>query len=215
MAEACIVLYSSAVRTGNLETARRWNKTAINLRRNVGDWDGLVFELTMGAMAPFFLADYEDAKQMLVEALQVGRETRNTYSLGLALCFLGTICLVEGERIQALDYFSQHAALAVETNDVRHKTFSVYYLGWLLLKLGRYQPALQLIGALDVSNRYPMTVAIYEIPAVRDDIQQYSQSARQVLGEAEYNAAYAEGRLLSLDSAMAHGLQQAEAALQL
>jgi hypothetical protein len=49
---------------------------------------------------------------------------------------------------------------------------------------------------------------------LRDAFQRYRQEARQALGEAGYDAVYAEGRLLSLDKAMADGLRKAEAALQ-
>jgi hypothetical protein len=214
MAEACIVLYGSTVRRGELETARRWTDMGVALRRKLGDLDGLAGDLTIGALARFSLADYEGAKQMLAEVLQIGLGTRNTYSQGLAICFLGMTCLVDGEPGQSLDYFSQHAALAGETNDARYKTFNIYYVAWLLLRQGQYRPALQLIGAFEVSNRFHTVVIAYEIPAIRDAIQQYRQEARQALGEAEYNAAYAEGRLLSLDQAVALGLRQAEAALR-
>jgi hypothetical protein len=167
----------------------------------------------MGAQIPFSVADYEGAKRMLDEALVASQKTRYKYSLGLVLCLRGITCLFEGEPGQALDCFSQHAALADETSDTVLKTFNIYYLAWLLLKLRHYRLALQLIGTLEMSNRYH-TVRIYETPLLRDIFQQYRQAARQALGEEEYNAAYAEGRLLSLDNAMTNGLRQAEAALQ-
>jgi hypothetical protein len=212
MAEACIVLFGSAFEAGDAETARRWNETGIALRRKIGDKDGLAFDLTLGAQVPFSVADYEGAKRMLAEALVAGQETRYKYSLGLAQCLLGMTCLFGGEPGQALDYFSQQAALASETSDAVLKTFNIYYLAWLFLKLHRYRLALQLIGAFEGSNRYH-AVIMYETPALRDAFTQGSQEARQALGEAEYNDAYAEGRLLSLDQAMAYGLQQAEIAV--
>jgi non-specific serine/threonine protein kinase len=213
MAEACLVLYSSASNAGDLNSARYWNETGIGLRRKIGDKDGLAFDLTMGAMLTFFLADHEGAKRMLDEAMQASQEMRYHYSLGLALCVRGMISLLKDEPGQALDYFSQHAALAGETSDAMLKVFTIYYLAWLLLKLRRYHLAVQLTGACEASNRYH-TVTIYETPFAREAIQQHRQEARQALGEAQYNAAYAEGRLLSFDSAIAQGLQQAEAALQ-
>ncbi|MGE5373997.1 MAG: ATP-binding protein, partial [Bacteroidota bacterium] len=213
MAEACIVLYASASDAGDLEAARYWSETGIALRRKIGDKDGLAYDLTMGALVPFFQADYKGAKRMLAEAMQACRETRFRYSMGLALGLLGMTCLFADEPGQALDYFSQHAALAGETSDATLKTFNLYFLTWLFLKLGQYRPALQLIGTLEVSNLH-RTATLYAGPALQEGFEQYRQEARQALGEAEYNAAYAEGRLLSLDSAIAQGLQQAEAALQ-
>jgi predicted ATPase/class 3 adenylate cyclase len=213
MAEACTLLFGSATNAGDMESARYWNETGIALRRKLGDKDGLAYDLTMGALVPFFLADYEGAKRLLADAMQACHETRYRYSLGLALGFLGMTCLFAGEPGQALDYFSQHAALAGETSDATLKTFNLYFLTWLFLKLRQYRPALQLIGTLEVSNLH-RTATLYAGPTLQDAFEQYRQEARLALGEAEYNAAYAEGRLLSLDSAMAQGLQQAEAALR-
>jgi tetratricopeptide (TPR) repeat protein len=213
MAEACIVLYGSAFNVGDLETAQHWNKTAIALRRKIGDADGLAFDLTLGTLVPFCLGDYEGAKRMLAEALQACQKTRYKYNLGLALCYRGMISLVEGEPGQALDYFSQQAAVAIETSDSVSKTFTVYYLALLLLKIRQYRLAVRLIGALEGSSGHH-AVLLYVNPVFHEAFEESRLEARQALGEAEYEAAYAEGRLLSLDQAVALGLQQAEAALR-
>jgi predicted ATPase/class 3 adenylate cyclase len=212
MAEACIVLYSHAFDRGDLAASRRWNETAIALRKEVGDKDGLAFDLTMGSLVPFSMGDYQGTKRMLAPALEAGKETRFKYTLGLSLCLWGMTCLFEGDLSQALDSFSQQAALAAEASDPFLKTFTVYYLTLLLLKHGRYRPGLLLSGALEGSNRYE-AVLLYETRVVRDAFQKYRLEAREALGEAEHDAAYAEGRLLSLDQAVAYGLQEAESVL--
>jgi hypothetical protein len=57
-------------------------------------------------------------------------------------------------------------------------------------------------------------VLLYVNPVLHETFEESRLEARQALGEAEYEAAYAEGRLLSLDQAVALGLRQAEAALR-
>jgi tetratricopeptide (TPR) repeat protein len=212
MAEACIVLYSHAFDTGDLPAARHWNETGIALRKEIGDKDGLAFDLTMGSLVPFSLGDYQGAQRFLAEAVEAGKETYYEFSRGLALCFRGMTCLFEGDLRHSLDYFSQLAGLAAEASNPVLKGLTIYFLALLLLKLGQYRLALQLTGALEVSNRYE-AVMLYENPVIHEAFQQYRLKAREALGEAEHNAAYAEGQLLSLDQAVSYGLQEAESAM--
>lgn len=212
MAEACIVLFGSAFDSGDLEAARHWNEMGIALRIEVGDKDGLAFNLTMGSLIPFSLGDYQGAKRILADAVDASKDMFYKYNHGLALGFQGMNCLFEGDLRQSLDDFSQQAALADEASDPVLKGLTIYFLALLLLKLGQYRLALQLRGALEASNRYE-AVMIYENPVTHNTLQQYRREAGDALGETEYNATIAEGRLLSLDQAVTHGLQEAESAM--
>ncbi len=59
---------------------------------------------------------------------------------------LGNDCPVQRRLGPALDFFSQQAALAGDASDAMDKTFTIYCLILLLLKLGQYRPGLQLSG---------------------------------------------------------------------
>ena len=155
----------------------------------------------------FSLGEYENVKQILTAAMEAGKETRNEFSSALALAGFGITYLFEDNLGQALDYFSQLVALAYETSDATLKTFGIYYLDLLLLKQKQYRTAIQLKGAIEELKAF-YTVILYEIPIVNQARQQYLLEARETLGEADFNAAYAEGRAMILDQAIAYALKE-------
>ena len=90
----------------------------------LGDKDGLAYTLTIGAMIPLSMHDYESTKRMLEAAVEACKETRNEFVLGRALGYFGLTCLLEDNTEQAVDYFSQLVTLA---HDNRITSYNVCY----------------------------------------------------------------------------------------
>jgi hypothetical protein len=176
------------------------------IRREIGDKDGLAFDLTSIFVIPFSLGDYEKAKRMLTAAVEAGKETRKEFSLGLALMGFGITYLFEDNSGQAADYFSQLITLAYEKSNSALKILGIYYTALLLSKQNRYRPATQLNGAIEGSKYFQYTIS-YDIPIVRTARERHILEAREALGETDYNAAYAEGRAMTLDQATAYALK--------
>jgi predicted ATPase/class 3 adenylate cyclase len=207
VAETHSLLGGIAYFAGDFETASHWRKTGIVIRREIGDKDGLAFDLANNAGIPLSLGEYENVKQILTAAMEAGKETRNEFSVALALAGFGVTYLFEDNLGQALDYFSQLVALAYETSEATLKTFGIYYLVLLLFKEKQYRTAIQLTGAIEGLKAF-YTVVLYEVPIVRPIREQYLLEAREALGETDYNAAYAEGRAMTLDQATAYALKE-------
>jgi predicted ATPase len=206
IAETHGLLGGIAYFAGDFETASHWRETGIVIRRELGDKDGLAFDLTNTVGIPFMQGDYEKVKRMLTAALKAGKETRNEFSAGLALAEFGVTYLFEDNLEQATDYFSQLITLAYEKSHAILKIFGVYYTALLLYKQNRYRTATQLTGAVERLKAYRVVI-LYDIPIARNARQQYLLEAREALGETKYNAAYAEGRALTLDQATALALK--------
>jgi hypothetical protein len=51
---------------------------------------------------------------------------------------------------------------------------------------------------------------LHEIPIIQATREQYLLEARETLGEPDFNAAYAEGRTMTLDQATAYALKALE-----
>jgi predicted ATPase/class 3 adenylate cyclase len=207
VAETHSLLGGIAYFAGDFETASHWRKTGIVIRREIGDKDGLAFDLANNAGIPLSLGEYENVKQILTAAMEAGKETRNEFSLGLALAGFGVTYLFEDNLGQALDYFSQLVALAYETSEATLKTFGIYYLVLLLFKQKQYRTAIQLTGAIEGLKAF-YTVVLYEVPIVRPVREQYLLEAREALGETDYNTAYGEGNIMTLDQATAYALKE-------
>jgi tetratricopeptide (TPR) repeat protein len=206
VAQAHSLLSGIAFFAGDFETASHWWEAGIVIRRELGDKDGLAFDLTNSAAIPFSLGEYEKTKQMLTAAVEAGKETRNEFSLGLALGVLGLLYVFEGNWEQAADYFSQVITFAHEKSNPGLKTLGIYYLVLLLFKQKQYPTAIQLTGMIEGSKLY-RTVILYDFPIIRNARQQYFLEAREALGETEYNVDYAEGRAMTLDQATAYALK--------
>jgi tetratricopeptide (TPR) repeat protein len=195
-----------ALWANDFETAGHWKETGIVVRREIGDKDGLAFDLAGAIAIPFSLGDYEKTKQLLTSAVEVSKETRNEFSLGLALIGFGTTYLFEDNFGRAADYFSQLITLAHEKSSTILKLLGIYYIALLLYKQGRYHTARQLNGAIEGLKQFQYAI-LYEIPIVHTARERYLQEAREALGETDFNATYAEGRALTLDQATAYALK--------
>jgi predicted ATPase/class 3 adenylate cyclase len=207
VAEAHTLLGGIAFFAGDFETASHWRQIGIVLRRELGDKDGLAYDLTNNAGIPFSLRDYENVKRILTAAMEAGKETRNEFPLGLALGMFGIAYSFEDKLGQALDYFSQLITLAYEKSNTILKTLAIYYLVLLLFKQKQYRTAIQLKGAIEELKTYRV-VALYDDPFTRNVRQQHLLEAREALGETDYNLAYAEGRPMTLDQAIAYALKE-------
>ena len=207
IAEMSIELFAIAFFSGDLEIARQWNEASIIIRKEIGDKDGLAYDLVLGAAIPFTLGDYENTKLLLTAALEAGKETRNEIPLGLTLGFLGITFLFENNLGRALDYFLQVVTFASEKSNAILKTFGIYHLVLLLFKQKQYRTAIRLNGAIEGLKAYRVVI-LYDIPIARNSRQQYLLEAREALGETDFNAAYAEGRAMTLDQATAYALKE-------
>jgi len=207
IAEMSSALFGNALLSGDLETASHWNEAAVRIRKELGDKDGLAYDLTLGAAIPLLRRDYKSAKQMLTAAVEACRETPYDFDLVLAFGNLGVTCLFDGNVAQALDYFLQVVTLAYEKSNTIFKTFSLYNLVLLLFTKKQYSTAVQLNGAMEGLKTYNI-ILIFDLPIVHDTLQRSLHEAREALGEAEYNAAYAEGRAMTLDQAIAYALKE-------
>jgi predicted ATPase/class 3 adenylate cyclase len=207
IAEMSSALFGNAFISGDLETASHWNEAAIHIRKELGDKDGLAYDLTLGAAIPLSRRDYNNTRRMLAAAVEACRETRYEFDLVLALGFLGVTCLFDDNVAQALDYFLQVVTLSYEKSNTIFKTLSIYYLVLLLLGKKQHRTTVQLNAAMEELKTYNI-ILIYDIPMVHDTLQQYLLEAREALGEVDFNAACAEGRAMTLDQAIAYALKE-------
>ena len=207
IAEMSSALFGNALLSGDLETASCWNEAAIRIRKELGDKDGLAYDLTLGAAIPLMQRDYKTTRQMLEEAVEACKETRYEFDLVLALGFLGITCLLEDNIAQALDYILHVVTLAYEKSNMIFKSFSMYDLVLLLFTKKQYRTAVQLNGAMEGLKTYNI-ILIYDLPIVHDTLQRSLLEAREALGEVDFDAACAEGRAMTLDQAIAYALKE-------
>jgi tetratricopeptide (TPR) repeat protein len=147
---------------------------------------------------------YDQAVRQYQEHLRLARgmagwETAySTYSTALAK--LGHVTIRQGDPHRATNFFRESIAGA----DREDLIWALWGLGLVGATLGRFSRATRLYAAAD-----QLIEADREIIAMPEDREEYKRDIAHVrdrLGEAEFAAAWAAGRAMSLEEAIAYAL---------
>lgn len=190
---------------GDSERARSIHMEVLGIRRETGDRFGLALSLNNLGNIGLDLGDYEEAKARLEEAVVIQREIGSKFHIANALNNLGNVVRAQGDYIHARRLYVESLQINRELGD-----------GWAIAYL------LEDIGCLEALTREPVralklagaaSVLRQKIGAplpVNDQVKldKALQVARDSLSEPDQNAAWAEGREMALEQAMAFALAE-------
>ncbi|MDQ5853342.1 MAG: tetratricopeptide repeat protein, partial [Chloroflexota bacterium] len=206
-ATSLTLLGHMAVEQGDLRRARALYEEALALFRALGDAMGVAWSLTALGEVARLEGDYAAAGTYYAESLALGRELGHKRFVGDALHNLGYVAHRQGHHAQAAAYFLESLALFQE---LEHKTSIINCLAGLaaVAVVAAQQPAtvrraVQLFGAAE-ALREGLGVSLQ--PADRVEWDRSVAAARAALDEATFAAAWAEGRAMTLEQAIASTL---------
>ena len=152
-------------------------------------------------MAAQVEGDHRRAEQLHAESLALTRETGDRDLLKWALVGRGNVAVYQGDVTQGKARFEEVLALAQETGDRRMIAFSLDGLAAVCRSPLR---AAHLLGAAD-ALRADLQVTLSPIDS---RFQQHVLNAvRAHLNAAAFTAAWAAGRAMSLEQAIAYALE--------
>jgi tetratricopeptide (TPR) repeat protein len=151
------------------------------------------------------VGDTEQAAAYSAEALAIGRQDHAERMVGWSLIVQAMIARRRGESGRAASMAKEALVLLCTSTDMRDHVQGLEAYAIMCATRGRAERAARLLGAAAASRervgmRRPMTVP------TADDIEAAVVLARAVLGEERWVAAYAEGRALTLEEAVAEAL---------
>jgi non-specific serine/threonine protein kinase len=202
---SCRGLGGLALEQGDYNAARGFIEEALAVARESNDKFGVARSLSMLGDLARTLGEDAAARPLFEEGLAICRELGKQYALGNILINLAAAEYGEGDYTAAYSHFAEGLTMAQESGvkivgDKIAVSYALDGFGALAASRGESELATKLAGAaaqLRESINYNIE------PAERRFREAYLASTRAVLSEAAFSAAYAKGRRLKLDEAVA------------
>jgi non-specific serine/threonine protein kinase len=175
----------------------------LTLFRELNDKLGMAWALNMLGELARLGGDYERAGMAYEESLAISRQIGAKLRGSLTHDMLAFVAQHQGDYDRAEAIFLEGLALAQELGSKHQSAYSLALLAGPVGAKGQPKRAARLLGASE---------AIFEawgvgpVAADKPELDRYLAAARAQLDEAAFKAAWAEGRAMSLEEAVAYAL---------
>jgi DNA-binding CsgD family transcriptional regulator len=180
---------------------------SLALRLQLGDRRGIAISfVNLGEMARAE-GDYAGACRWYEQALPILHELGSTLNVAVTLSNLGCVLFHLGDGVRATHFLSEALALA---RDLNSEALTHLALAGLAGPIAAQAGA---AGAARAARLLGAAAALQDVtgdflePIDRADFDANAARARAKLGEQAFAAAWAEGRAMSMDQAIAHALE--------
>jgi predicted ATPase/DNA-binding SARP family transcriptional activator len=197
-------LGSVASQEGEEETAKALLEESLALSRKQGDRHVVGVAVTELGVLLSRQGDYGAARALLEEALAIYREAGNRQGIGELLCFLGNMTADQGDEDSAGRYYRESLAAFRQVGERYGMALVLEGLARIAGARGEAERAAQLYaaaGALREALGAPVP------PADRAAHERRVAAIRASLGEEGFAAAWAAGRAMGMEEAIASALQ--------
>jgi tetratricopeptide (TPR) repeat protein len=148
---------------------------------------------------------FDRAREVYEEALLLRRERGDKYSLGGVLHNLGFVVHRQGDHKGAYDIFREGLLLSAELERHIISAGCIMGLGGVAWVLGQPVKATRLLGAAEAIFD---AFGAYMWPPDRVEFERFVAGTRETLDEAAWQAAWDEGRAMSMKQAIAYSLEE-------
>jgi len=204
IANALFQLGEVAWRSGDTERGRRLFEQSLEMSRQENLPNSIAFGLS--ALARFARLDGDDAraKAYYVECARIRRQMGHGYGVAVALINLGQLSLQEGDVAQAKATAEESLAISRELRTVPNQVHCLAGFAGATALDEQDERAARLFGAVEA--------AAETLDLKMDDLDHMTYdpliaAVRDRLGEADFSAAWAEGRKMTLEQALECGQQ--------
>jgi len=206
VASSLLRLGNASSDRGDYERAREFYEEGLALSRELADKDLLASAL-ISVGAEFLLqGDYERGAALNEEAAGLYRERGNSGHLQYALDNLAWAALMRGDRRQAEALHRECLALSRQLGDKLVAAEALEGLACSASTTGEPERVARLFGAAEALRE---EVGYQQEPRERALREPHLAAVRPRLAEARWDAAWAEGRRLRFEEAIAYALEKA------
>jgi predicted ATPase/DNA-binding CsgD family transcriptional regulator len=189
--------------SGNVDKARGVYEASIAIAREIGETHLVIQALHNLAQIQRVQGESTAALQSMEEVLALAKDHAVSWPLPIMLAALGLIATDLGDYDRALTLFHKSLALALAKGDRGCVVDGIESLARLAAMTGQPRPSIRLFAAAEalreeLINPLPPIEAVYREPIM--------QKLRETEGEAGFAAAWAAGRRLSQEEALAEAL---------
>jgi predicted ATPase/DNA-binding CsgD family transcriptional regulator len=194
---------------GRTAEARLLFEEALGVSRALGDRAWEARTLNKLARLVFYEGDHAAARALHEESLARGRQAGNTWDIAIALGDLGDVSHALGDDAAARGLYAQSLAVWQELGDERGIAQGLEGVAILAAATSRPEQAVRLLGAAHAMRE---RITEPSSPSRRASLERLLDAARAALGEAAYTRAWAAGRAMPPDQAVAEALADRESA---
>ena len=204
LADALYNTGSMAGIRGDMERVRAIFGEGGSIARELGD-DQLVtrFLEAEGYMA-FMTDDFDTARPRLEEALTLAEKSGDRLAIGTGHHTVGQVARLQGRLADAADHYRMAIRIARDLGDTVALTEPLQGLAAVLIASGDSERGVRLLGAHEAIREQAGGGPPPEWLRLGDPFS----PAKEHLGEDRYNAAWAVGRAMSVDQAVAEALSE-------
>jgi predicted ATPase/DNA-binding CsgD family transcriptional regulator len=192
---------------GDLERASALFEESLPLFRELGDKWGLARLFSCLGLVAMFRGDYERAKALMEESLAVARKSGDVWCSSMALNHLGLMALFQEDfgRVQAL--CKESLELSRQSGMGHVISYSLHTSAALAGSRGQLLRSARLWGAAEALHEAmgtalsPMELRVYD---------PHMAAARAQVEDAAWEAAWQEGRAMSMEEAIENALSDEE-----
>ncbi len=199
IATALLTLGNIATVQGDLTQAVSRNREGLTMARELGDKALIALALQNLGYLASLQGDLTRAVVRAREGLALARELGDKSSINHALHSLGYIASLQGDMKQAAAWFQEGLSLAQEIGAVAQVGWHLVGLAGVAEAEGQPVRAAHLYGAAE--TRLNVNVSMNDVE--RADYTRTVESVRGKLGEKIFTAAWAEGRSMTPEQALA------------
>jgi tetratricopeptide (TPR) repeat protein len=169
----------------------------------MGRKSGVAWAVDFLGEAARLTGDYARAAAAYAEALQLFREIDNVPGQAAVLCNLGYVALHEHDYARARALFEEGLPLQRQYEITQGLLLTVVGLAGIAGANGKPQSAARLLGAVEASRQ---ALGDFD-PADRMEYDRILADVRAQLDEATFDAAWEEGRKMTLEEAVEYALK--------
>lgn len=202
-------LGNAASSRSDYASARSLYQEALSLKRELGDKEGVARTLGNLADVACFQKDYILARVAIKESLAIRRELDDKLGVGISLHSLGNITFAQGNYETAYRIQIESLTLIKHLGYQRGIACTLEGLAWPARASGRFERATHLAGAAATLREHiGAPVALNE----KEEYEHRLADLREALGEEQFAAAWAAGRAMTWEQAVAFALEEDAAA---
>ena len=204
MAHALRALIAVHTDQGNYERGTACMEESLALFRELGDSTNVGKVLSYGGGVALDRGNYEQAQRLLQESLSIMRAVGNRFVTEMALTNLGLVALYQSQYEEARRRFRESLLLSQELGDKLSIAFDLEGLAGVAAGQSRSKRGARLWGAAEALRE---EIGAPQSPADRAQFERMIVAARATVDTGKWAQAWAEGRAIPLEQAIAYALE--------
>lgn len=188
------------------DAAQALTEEALAIRRELGDRQSIALSLIhVGTDKWVFERDYTTARTLYEESLAIYRELDSKIGIAYVRLNLGNLALEQGEYSVAYPLLKEGLAILRDAKDLWAINFALDSLAGIAAGQGQSERALRLAGASEALRE---SAGILLPPVWQAWVERLLEPARKMLDKEGCAVAWAEGRAMNLEQAVAFALDE-------